>query len=208
MLLTTLAFLGFVLLARLGELARSRHNTVRLVAMGAYEVSAGHYPLILLLDLGSFAALATLGLDRPVQPLWLGLYAVVIALKLWSILSLGPRWTARIIVMIEPPVTAGPYARFAHPSDVLGAVAALTAPLVLGLPWLSAALLLPVFLITAVRIRAENVTLARLRSLPSLQDQPRPGIARPKVVANNTAFKPRTIAEAAMANRRTSGPLV
>lgn len=208
MLPLTLVFLGFVLMARLAELARSRHNTVRLVAMGAYEVSAGHYPLILLLDLASFAALATLGYDHAVHPLWLALYAVVMALKLWSILSLGPRWTARIIVMIEPLITAGPYARFAHPSDVLGALAMLTAPLVLGLPWLSAVLVLPVIAITAVRIRAENITLARLRGLPSLQDQPRPGIARPKVVANSTAFKPRTIAEAAMANRRTSGPLV
>jgi methyltransferase len=208
MLPATLAFLGFILLARLAELALSRHNTVRLVAMGAYEVSAGHFPLILLLDLASFAALAVFGYDQPLLPAWLAIYAGVMVLKLWSIRALGSRWTARIIVMIEPLVTTGPYARFAHPSDILGALATLIAPLVLGLPLLSAALLVPVLVITAVRIRAENITLTRLRSLPSLKDQPRPGIARPKVEASNTPFSPRTIAEAAIANRRTSGPLV
>ncbi len=41
--------LGLVTLQRLGELILARRNTDRLRARGAYEVAAGHYPLIVVL---------------------------------------------------------------------------------------------------------------------------------------------------------------
>jgi isoprenylcysteine carboxyl methyltransferase (ICMT) family protein YpbQ len=41
--------LGLVTLQRLGELILARRNTGRLRARGAYEVPAGHYPLIVAL---------------------------------------------------------------------------------------------------------------------------------------------------------------
>jgi isoprenylcysteine carboxyl methyltransferase (ICMT) family protein YpbQ len=41
--------LGLVTLQRLGELALSKRNADRLCVQGAYEVAAGHYPLIVAL---------------------------------------------------------------------------------------------------------------------------------------------------------------
>ena len=41
--------LGLVTLQRLGELVLAKRNTDRLRARGAYEVAAGHYPLIVVL---------------------------------------------------------------------------------------------------------------------------------------------------------------
>ena len=49
--------LGLVTLQRLGELVLARRNTDRLRAQGAYEVAAGHYPLIVVLHAAWLAGL-------------------------------------------------------------------------------------------------------------------------------------------------------
>ena len=49
--------LGLVTLQRLGELVLARRNTERLLAQGAYEVAAGHYPLIVALHAAWLAGL-------------------------------------------------------------------------------------------------------------------------------------------------------
>ena len=63
--------LGLVTLQRLGELVLARRNTDRLLAQGAYEVAAGHYPLIVALHAGWLAGLWYLGLGMPTGELGL-----------------------------------------------------------------------------------------------------------------------------------------
>ena len=155
--------LGFVTAQRLGELWLARRNTRRLLAKGAYEVAAGHYWLIVALHAAWLLGLWWLGHDRPVEPLWLGVYALLQVFRGWILASLGERWTTRIIVIDEPLVRRGPYRFLRHPNYLLVAAEIAVLPLALGLPLyalvfsgLNAAAL-------AVRIRAEDRALARLR---------------------------------------------
>ncbi len=64
--------LAFVTLQRLGELVLARRNTARLLARGAREAGAGHYPLIVLLHAAWLAGLWALALDHPPNLFWLG----------------------------------------------------------------------------------------------------------------------------------------
>ena len=45
----TVALLVFVTLQRLAELVHARRNTRRLLAEGAVEIGADHYPLLIML---------------------------------------------------------------------------------------------------------------------------------------------------------------
>src|SRR5205823_12708824 len=80
--------LGLVTLQRLGELVLSKRNTDRLRAQGAYEVAAGHYPLIVVLHAAWLAGLWYLVVYRTadgVSWLWLGVFAVLQLLRVWVI---------------------------------------------------------------------------------------------------------------------------
>ncbi|SDE47016.1 isoprenylcysteine carboxyl methyltransferase family protein [Limimaricola pyoseonensis] len=159
-----LLFLGFLGLQRLAELALARRNTARLMARGAVEHGAGHYPLIVALHAGWLAAMAVMGHDAALHFGWLGLFALLQLLRVWILASLGPRWTTRIIVIDAPLVATGPFRWLRHPNYLLVAVEIPVAPMVLGL-WevalvfglLNAAML-------AWRIRVEARALAPYRS--------------------------------------------
>jgi methyltransferase len=43
----TFLFLAFIIVQRLSELVIAKVNTKRLLARGAYEVGAGHYPVMI-----------------------------------------------------------------------------------------------------------------------------------------------------------------
>jgi methyltransferase len=81
-------------------------------------------------------------------------------LRLWTLATLGPRWTTRIIVLPDAPlVTTGPYRILSHPNYlvVIGEIAVL--PLCIGLPWLSLIFSIANVGLLSVRIRAENAAL-------------------------------------------------
>jgi methyltransferase len=150
------AILGLVTAQRLGELVVARRNTSRLLAKGGVEHGAGHYPLIVALHAAWLAGLWVLALPRPVSWPWLAAYVLLQALRAWTLVSLGPRWTTRIIVVPgESLVRRGPYRFVPHPNYlvVAGEVAAL--PLVFGLWAYAAVFSLANSAILAIRIRAE-----------------------------------------------------
>ncbi len=96
-------------------------------------------------------------------PFWLALFIGGQALRYWAIVSLGERWTTRIIVLPGAPlVTGGPFRFVSHPNYlvVIGEIAVL--PLVFGL-W-KVALLFSVLnaVVLAIRIRAEDRALKNL----------------------------------------------
>lgn len=102
-------FLVFLIVQRLGELALARSNTRRLLARGAPEVAAAHYPLIVALHTAWVVALVIWGWDRPVHLGWLAVFAALQLFRVWILASLGRRWTTRIIVLDEPLVARGPF---------------------------------------------------------------------------------------------------
>ncbi|WP_311758453.1 isoprenylcysteine carboxyl methyltransferase family protein [Paracoccus broussonetiae] len=158
-----LAFIAFLLLQRLGELVLARRNTARLLAQGAIEYGAAHYPLIVLLHGAWLLAIAVFGWGQPLHLPWLAIFAFLQLARLWVLASLGPRWTTRIIVLDRPLVARGPYRLLRHPNYAVVVAEIAVAPLVLGL-W-PVALVFTVLngLMLCVRIRAENRALAGLR---------------------------------------------
>jgi methyltransferase len=150
-----------VTLQRLGELVLSRHNTRRLLARGAIEVGAKHYPLIVSVHAAWLIALWIWGRDQDVGLAALSGFVVLQGLRLWVLATLGPRWTTRIIVLPgEPLVASGPYKYFAHPNYaiVVGEIALL--PLALHLPLLALIFTALNAAVLVIRIRAETSALA------------------------------------------------
>jgi methyltransferase len=156
--------LALVTMERLGELWLAARNTAWLRAHGGREVAAGHYPAIVALHGAWLAGLWWLGRTRAVDPGWLAVFLALQGARAWVLLTLGRRWTTRIIVLPGAPlVTTGPYRLLAHPNYavVIGEIAAL--PLCLGLPWYAAAFSLANAALLVIRIRAENTALMASR---------------------------------------------
>lgn len=156
------AFIGFLVVQRLGELVLARRNTRRLLARGAVEHEAGHYPLIVALHAGWLVAIAVPGWDRPVQAGWLALFALLQLARLWVLATLGERWTTRIIVLDKPLVRRGPFRLLRHPNYAVVVLEIFTAPMVLGLFGVAVTFsLLNAALLLGIRIPAENAALGR-----------------------------------------------
>ena len=156
------AILGYVTLERLLELVFAGRNTKRLLAKGAREHGAGHYPLIVAVHALWLATLWFLAIDRVPDPFWLAMYVLLQAARIWVLATLGPRWTTRIIVLPgEDLVKEGPYRFLNHPNYwvVIGEIAVL--PLVFALPWVALVFTLLNAAALAVRIREENRALGR-----------------------------------------------
>jgi len=156
--------LALVTAERLAELWWARRNTRALLARGAVEQAAGHYPLIVALHALWLAGLWLLGWAQPVQPGWLAVFLVLQAGRAWVLLTLGQRWTTRILVVPgETLVSRGPYRFVSHPNYVVvvGEIAVL--PLCLGLPWYALAFSIAHAVVLAIRLRAEQAALSDLR---------------------------------------------
>lgn len=123
-----------VALQRLGEVVHARRNAARLLAQGGVEVGAGHYPVIVGMHVAwLIAILIVVPADRPVDWTMLALYGVLQVLRYWVIVSLGPYWTTRVIVVPgAPPVRTGPYRLIRHPNYAIVAGEIAVLPLVFG----------------------------------------------------------------------------
>jgi methyltransferase len=151
-----------VTLQRLGELWLSNRNTKRLVAQGAREYGAAHYPLIVAVHALWLISLWWLAPGRGVDGFWLGLFVLLEIARIWILATLGRRWTTRIIVPPRAPlVRGGPYRIVNHPNYVvvIGEIAVL--PLVFGLWQVALIFTLLNAAILAIRIREENRALGR-----------------------------------------------
>lgn len=156
-------FLGFVVAQRLAELALARRNTARLMARGAREVGAEHYPAMVALHTAWVLALIGFGWTQSIHPLWLAVYVALQAFRIWILGTLGARWTTRIIVIDEPLVRRGPFRLVRHPNYALVVAEIAVAPLVLGLVWVAVVFSVLNAAMLHTRIRAENRALAALR---------------------------------------------
>jgi methyltransferase len=160
---------GLLLLAtvqRLIELVIANRNTRALLAEGAYEIGRGHYPAIVFLHIAWLAVLwAFFVFDLALFEPWAAIaYLVVQVLRLWTLLSLGRYWTARIIVVPGAPlVRKGPYRFIRHPNYLVVVLEIALLPLALGSWPLALGFSIVNAVVLAWRIRAENATLASRR---------------------------------------------
>jgi methyltransferase len=160
--------LALVTLQRLGELVLARRNTTRLMAQGAIEVGAAHYPLIVALHAAWLGGLWLLAYDAAPSLRWLIAFLVLQALRLWVLASLGPRWTTRIIVLPGAPlVRRGPYRFLSHPNYAVVAAEIAVLPLAFGLVWYAAVFSVINALVLVLRISTENEALAAAERAPA-----------------------------------------
>ncbi|WDA11542.1 isoprenylcysteine carboxyl methyltransferase family protein [Paracoccus marcusii] len=156
----SLAFIAFLLLQRGAELLVARRNTRRLLAQGAVEHGASHYPLIVAMHAAWLAAICIWGWSNPVHPGWLAAFVVLQGLRIWVLVSLGPRWTTRIIVLDAPLVARGPYRWMSHPNYAVVIAEIIVAPMALGLWGVAALFTILNACVLTIRIRAESRALA------------------------------------------------
>ncbi|MEJ6399415.1 isoprenylcysteine carboxyl methyltransferase family protein [Yoonia sp. 208BN28-4] len=160
----TLLFLGFIIVQRLSELVIAKRNTKRLLAKGAYEVGASHYPVMVVMHSAWIACLVFVGFDEAVAFGWLALFAVLQVFRVWILGSLGARWTTRIIILEEPLVVRGPFKYVSHPNYMLVVAEIIVAPMVLGLVWVAVIFTVLNAAMLWVRIGVEHKALAPLRA--------------------------------------------
>lgn len=163
-----------VSLERVAELIVSQRNLRWSWERGGQEFGRGHYPVMVVLHLGllvgalvevhlagrqMIAALAV-----PMLVLLLGAQA----LRWWCIVSLGPRWNTRVVIVPGlPRVTRGPYAWLTHPNYVAVVVEGFALPLV-GSAWVTALVFSTLnAALLAVRIRTEDAALSLLPAAAS-----------------------------------------
>ena len=158
-------FLAFIVVQRLSELVIARITTARLMARGAYEVGAGHYPMMVAMHSAWIGCLIVFGIGQPVSLGWLMAFVLLQILRIWILATLGPRWTTRIIILPEPLVTRGPFRYLRHPNYVLVVAEIIVAPMVLGLVWVALLFTLLNAAMLWVRIGVEGRALAKLRDL-------------------------------------------
>ena len=153
--------LGAVTLQRLAELVLARHNTTRLLARGAHEIGAAHYPLIVAVHGAWLISLWIFGHEQPVNLLALVCYLLLQVLRAWVMWTLGARWTTRILVLPgEQLVARGPYRYLSHPNYAVVAGEIALLPLTLNLPVLALVFTALNAAVLTLRIRTENRALA------------------------------------------------
>ena len=161
MLSVTSVVFGFLIL----EALRASRNERAQRSRGGVEPAGDVYRLMQVAYPGCFVAMIVEGAMRgaPSRDLMVAgavVFAAAKALKWWAILSLGPFWTFRVIVVPgSPSVGTGPYRIMRHPNYV-GVVGELAgAALVAGAPVAGPLGTLLFIALMGARVRVENRAL-------------------------------------------------
>jgi len=164
--------LGLVTAQRGAELVLSWRNTTRLMARGAVEIAPGHYPLMVAVHACWLISLWAFGRDQPVHVGELAIYLLLQALRIWVMVTLGSRWTTRIIVLPNAALVAsGPYRYLRHPNYAVVAGEIAVLPLMLHLAAIAILFSALNAIVLLIRIRAEDRALY-LSHLRAARDAP------------------------------------
>jgi methyltransferase len=150
---------------RLVEVAWAQRNTRRLKARGATEAGANHYPFIVLLHVSWLAAMLMF-LPHPARilPVPLALFLLLQLGRFWVLLTLGSRFTTRVITLPGAAlVRTGPYRFMPHPNYLIVEGEILLLPLAFGEPVVALLFSFVNAALLAWRIRVEDAALAPRR---------------------------------------------
>ncbi|MFN3775238.1 isoprenylcysteine carboxyl methyltransferase family protein [Sphingomonas parapaucimobilis] len=154
------AIMAFVTLQRLSELVIARRNTARLMAAGAREYGANHYPVMVAMHTAWLIALWFSVGDRAVSGPLLLVFAVLQGMRIWVLATLGSRWTTRIIVLPGASLVArGPFRFLRHPNYAVVTAEIAVLPLTFGLFGIAALFTILNAAMLYVRIGTENRAL-------------------------------------------------
>lgn len=148
-------------IARLSELAWSRHNLAGSGVTTEGRLSRATYPLIVVLHTAVIGGTVVFGRGRVRWP-WLAVLIAVQPLRAWVLTTLGGRWNARAAVPDELRIeTGGPYAYVRHPNYAIIFIELIALPLAFGVSWLAAAGTVGNAVLLAPRIIEEEAALMR-----------------------------------------------
>lgn len=167
------AIMAFVTLQRLSELVIAKRNTARLMAAGARKYGASHYPVMVAMHTAWLLALWVSVGDRTVSWPLLLVFAVLQAMRIWVLATLGPRWTTRIIVLPGASLVArGPFRFLRHPNYAVVTAEIAVLPLTFGLIGIAALFTVLNAAMLYVRIGTENRALGLSAGSPPPPAQP------------------------------------
>jgi methyltransferase len=166
-----LLLLVYVTLQRLVELSVAQRNTRKLLARGAYEAGAAHYPAMIALHATWLLTLWVFGWNRTLVPAFVVFFVVLQAGRYWVLRTLGERWTTRIIMTPwAAPVTSGPFRFVRHPNYLIVAFELPCVSLALGLVWHAVVFGVLNLLMIAWRIRSEDAAFDVLGAKADAED--------------------------------------
>ncbi|MDT8304366.1 MAG: isoprenylcysteine carboxylmethyltransferase family protein [Anaerolineae bacterium] len=164
-------FYSLLLLAlgaqRLWEVRRSQRHASALLAAGGREHAPHQYQLMKVLHLSWFLAIIgeVVWKRRPFHRglAWLAavLFVAGQALRYAAILTLGPRWSARVVTLPGAPrVAHGIYRHISHPNYLGVALEIASVPMLHSAWWTALAFSLANGLLLRARIRTEERVLS------------------------------------------------
>lgn len=160
-------FISFVILLRIGELVVSRRNAKWLLQNGAIEYGKRHYPFIVALHILFIISLIIEYAARQSVSFSLFLlifYFLLIAFKIWVVLSLGKFWNTRIYHISDMQlVSKGPYKYFKHPNYLVVIAEIAVIPMIFHLYFTAIIFTLLNALMLFVRIKEENKAINKIR---------------------------------------------
>lgn len=156
-------FIIFLILLRIAELLLARSNEKWILQRGAVEYGQKHYLLIVMLHVFFFVSLIVEYLIAEPASYSLSLLLllfIILALKVWTILSLGKFWNTKIYHIPDYPlIKKGPYRYLKHPNYILVIAEIAVIPLIFHLYYTAIIFtVLNAFMLT-VRIKEENRAL-------------------------------------------------
>lgn len=159
---------GLVIVQRLAELVIANRNTKALMAAGAVEHGAGHYPVIVLLHTAWLAAMLWSALNTSEVNLYLVVLFVFLQVgRIWVLVTLGRYWTTRIISVPDAPmIKTGPFRFVRHPNYLVVALEIVVLPLAFGQIAMAIGFGLANIAVLAWRIRAEEKANASRSAMP------------------------------------------
>jgi methyltransferase len=160
--------LVYLTLQRLLELVIAQRNTRKLMARGAYEVGATHYPVMIAFHATWLVTLWGFGWNHMARPEFVLLFVVLQIGRFWVMRTLGERWTTRIIMTPwAPPVTSGPFRFVRHPNYLIVLLELPCVSLALGLLWHALVFGALNLIMTGWRMRSEDAAFAQLAASQS-----------------------------------------
>jgi len=154
------ALLTYLTIQRVAELWWAKENERRLFAADGIQYGRSHLLLIVLLHAAWMAGMWVLAYDYSVVTIYLVLFIVVQIARFWVLITLGRRWTIRIIVVPDERLVArGPYRWLRHPNYAVVSAEIAVVPLALGMPIYALVFSILNAAVLAIRIPAENAAL-------------------------------------------------
>lgn len=156
-------FILLVILLRTGELLLSKKNGKWLLQNGAIEYGRKHYPFMVMLHV---LFICSLIFEYNTQTtvsyslFFIILYFLLIAFKVWAILSLGKFWNTKVYrIKGFPLIKKGPYNYVKHPNYLIVIAEIAVIPLAFHLYYTAAIFTLLNLVMLSVRIKVENKAL-------------------------------------------------